>query len=72
MKYYTGDRVSHEVYGEIEITGFRTISDEIELYITEEDEIQDVVSTVQSDKVEFIDTEGQMHVEPLNYFVKHT
>lgn len=69
----TGDRVEHEVYGEVEVVGFTTVSDEIELNTLERDgkTVLDIASSVQDDKVEFIDNEGRMYSVPLRVFYEN-
>lgn len=74
MKLATGDWVEHEVYGRVQVSGFLTVSDQIEVNeVQREDEgtILDVSSSVQSDKVQFLDDTGSEHVEPLDYFYEH-
>jgi hypothetical protein len=68
----TGDRIEHEVYGEVEVVGFLTVSDEIEVNELERDgeRVLDVVTSVQSDKVEFLDNKGRKYEEPLDVFYK--
>lgn len=68
----TGDRVDHKVHGEVEVIGFLTISDEVEINELERDgeRILDVVTSVQSDKVEFLDDKGRKYEEPLDVFYK--
>lgn len=69
----TGDSFEHTVYGDIEVTGFITVSDEIEINELERNGSRelDVVCSVQSDNVLFIDTEGREHKEPLENFYDH-
>jgi len=70
----TGETFEHDVYGTIEISGFRTVGDELELSEVETDEEEtmlDPVMTVQDDKVEFIDATGSSYVEPLTKFYEH-
>jgi hypothetical protein len=69
----TGENVQHSVYGEVELYGFLTVGDEIEIYEVEKegDTKLDVVTTVNSDQVEFLDQKGKKHVEPLETFYEH-
>jgi hypothetical protein len=70
----TGDRVEHEVYKTVEIYGFITVSDEVEVHEIEKDEetVLDVSSSIQSMKIEFLDQNGEKHVEPLKMFYAQT
>lgn len=68
----TGEKLEHSVYGQIELTGFRSVGDEIEITdVGAEETVLDPVLTVQSNEVEFIDNSGSQHVEPLLDFYKH-
>lgn len=68
-----GEGFDHEVCGNIEIVGFVSVSDEIEVNEVEKDgeRYLDVVCSVQGDYVEFIDDEGSEHKEPLEQFYDH-
>lgn len=70
----TGDSFHHKVYGEVQIVGFISVSDEIEINELERngETHLDVVCSVQTDYVEFIDDEGREHQEPLEKFYNHT
>lgn len=69
----TGENVQHSVYGEVELYGFLTVGDEIEINeVDGESGTQlDVVTTVKSDQIEFLDDDGKKHVEPLETFYEH-
>lgn len=69
----TGENVQHSVYGEVELYGFLTVGDEIEINeVDGESGTQlDVVTTVKSDQIEFLDDDGRKHVEPLETFYEH-
>ena len=69
----TGDRFDHEVYGDVEVVGFVTVSDEVEVNELQKDggRYLDVVCSVQTDYVEFIDDQGREHQEPLEQFYDH-
>lgn len=66
----TGDNVMHSQYGEVELHGFISVSDEIEINEIERDNetILDVVSSVNGDRVEFLDSDGKKYAEPLDVF----
>lgn len=70
----TGDKLSHEVYGQVQVTGFITVSDEIEInQVERSDKTEiDVASSVQSENVEFLDKNGRELREPLDTFFEHT
>lgn len=70
----TGDSLHHEVYGEVELVGFKSVSDEIEINeLNRGGEVQlDVVCSVQTDYVEFLDSKGRKYQEPLRKFYSHT
>jgi hypothetical protein len=74
LELSTGDKLQHNVYGQIEVTGFITISDEIEINEVEKNgsEELDIVSSVQSENVEFLDESGRELREPLDTFFEHT
>lgn len=69
----TGDKANHKVYGDVEIVGFKSVSDEVEINELEKngETYLDVVCSVQTDYVEFIDNQGQKHQEPLDKFYQH-
>lgn len=69
----TGENVQHSVYGEVELYGFLTVGDEIEINeVDGESGTQlDVVTTVKSDQIEFLDDNGRKHIEPLETFYEH-
>lgn len=66
----TGDRFYHEHHGDIEVVGFASVSDEIEINELERDSERhlDVVCSVQTDYVDFIDGQGREGREPLPEF----
>lgn len=69
----TGDKVEHSIYGNVELYGFVSVSDQIEINeVDKENEtILDVVNSVNGDQVEFLDDDGHKHVEPLKTFYEH-
>lgn len=73
IQIVTGDKAHHDVYGRVEVVGFTSVSDEIEINELERDgeRYLDVVSSVQTDYVEFLDNEGREHQEPLEQFYNH-
>jgi len=57
-----------------ELVGFKSVSDEIEINeLNKGGEVQlDVVCSVQTDYVEFLDSKGRKYQEPLREFHSHT
>ena len=70
LNLQAGDNIEHEVHGEVQLTGFSSVGDEVEIDEVERDGERelDVVMSVVGDKVEFLDTNGREHVEPLDSF----
>jgi len=66
----TGDSFHHEHYGDIEVVGFASVSDEIEINELEREGERhlDIVCSVQTDYVDFIDRQGREGREPLPEF----
>lgn len=73
IELVTGETVEHSVYGEVELYGFKSIGDAIEINELDRDgETKlDVVLSVNGDAVEFLDTNGSKHQEPLSDFYEH-
>lgn len=69
----TGENFQHKVYGDVEVVGFVTVSDEVEINELEREEGRhlDIVCSVQTDYVEFLDDQGREHQEPLEQFYDH-
>lgn len=70
----SGDQLTHKVYGQVQVTGFITVSDEIEInQVERSDQTElDIASSVQSENVEFLDNDGRELREPLDTFFEHT
>lgn len=70
----TGQKMTHEVYGEIELAGFISVGSELHLNVIQ-DETEttlDPVQQVNATKVEFLTKSGTKHMESLDNFYKHT
>lgn len=69
----SGQEVQHKVYGDVELYGFVSVGDTIEVAeLTDDpDRTLDVVLSVNAQKVEFLDENGHKHVEPLELFYEH-
>ena len=66
----TGQTVEHRVYGSVELTGFNSVADEVDISVIDEDTL-DPIMHVQEESVEFVDQDGSTHTEPLTDFYKH-
>lgn len=73
IEFITGETVEHSIYGEIELYGFKSIGDAIEIneLNREGETVLDVVLNVNGDAVEFLDSNGSKHQEPLSDFYEH-
>lgn len=72
-KIATGENAHHKVYGKVEVSGFTSVSDEIEINEVEKNGSThlDVVCSVQTDYVQFLDDQGREHQEPLEQFYEN-